>query len=385
MKKALILQLARFGDILQSIPLLINLKRKKNLIDFVFDEKNFIICKDIPFIDNLIPFRINENLSLIQQNNLKDAFKLIKDFIEKLNKNNYQKLVNLNHSQINLLLTKALSSIPERIGFNIENRSFFEFLYDIIQTSRKLNPFNIVDVFNHFIENPEVVRIKLSESLKSVLNLDFNFIIIHLGAGHHLRILDIEIMSEFASLFLQRYSDINIILTGVDKEKNLGKIFQKKVKSNRIHDFIGRTDLYELKYLLKRAKILISTDTGIIHLASAMGTNIIGLYYASAFPFETGPYTENALILTPKIDCYPCYEFSHCNNFKCKKLIKENDIIECCKFFLEGVRDLKFSPNIIAYKPFFDNFGIYLNEITDKRDDLKPERDKIRDSGIKLC
>ena len=153
MKKVLVLQLARFGDILQSIPLLINLKKRSYLIDFVFDEKNFFICKDIPFVDNLIQFRIDKNLALISENKLKHSFKSIKSFLDKLSKRNYDKIINLNHSQINVLISQYLSSIPEKVGFNLEKRDFFTFLYELIQKSRKLNPFNIVDIFNHLIKN----------------------------------------------------------------------------------------------------------------------------------------------------------------------------------------------------------------------------------------
>ncbi len=380
MKKALILQLARFGDILQTVPLLKNLKRKNYKITILIDEKNSFFIDDIPYIDDVKFFKISDFINEIRVGNFLSCHEKIKKFLNDLNRENFNLLINLNHSEINYFLSTYLN-VPKKIGFKLEKRKFFDFLYEIVGKDRKLNPFNLVDIFNQMIENPDIFKLDLGEKVKNFGKF-LNYIVIHLGAGHPIRVLDFEIMGKFAKIFLKNYNNFNIILTGTEKEKEIVNKFLNFVNDSRIIDLSGKTDYYELKFILKKAKILISTDTGVMHLASALKTNIIALFFTSAFPFETGPYTENALILTPDLDCYPCKEFSHCRSLKCKKLITPEDILSCCNYFLKNEKLKKFSESIICYRPYFDNWGINLKEITENRDKNYKLREKIRKEGI---
>lgn len=54
-------------------------------------------------------------------------------------------------------------------------------------------------------------------------------------------------------------------------------------------DLIGKTNLKQLLALLKRAKLVIAPDTGPAHMATTVGTDVIGLY-AHSNPLRTGPY-----------------------------------------------------------------------------------------------
>jgi heptosyltransferase I len=54
-------------------------------------------------------------------------------------------------------------------------------------------------------------------------------------------------------------------------------------------NLVGRTDLKQLLALLARASVLISPDSGPVHMATAVGTPVIGLY-ASTNPDRAGPY-----------------------------------------------------------------------------------------------
>jgi glycosyl transferase family 9 (putative heptosyltransferase) len=64
-----------------------------------------------------------------------------------------------------------------------------------------------------------------------------------------------------------------------------------------ISNFAGRTTIPEMATLLARCELLISADTGAAHLAAAVGTTVVGLYGATAWFAETAPYGDNHLIL----------------------------------------------------------------------------------------
>jgi heptosyltransferase I len=60
-------------------------------------------------------------------------------------------------------------------------------------------------------------------------------------------------------------------------------------------NFAGQTSIPEMARLLKKCDLLISSDTGAVHIAAAVGTNVLGLYGASAYFAETGPWGPGPL------------------------------------------------------------------------------------------
>jgi len=399
MKKALVLQLSRLGDILQSTLLLNSLKKENYKIFLLGDEKNSSIANEIPLIDQFIPFEIGGFLKKIKDKNLSELFNELLNFVESLNRENFDILINLNHSLINLYLSQLINAEIKK-GFKIENNSFIDFIYSNIRNGRESNFFNLVDLFNCFSN----IKAK-SKNLfinKSISNKNLNFlkkilkkennITLHLGAGHELRRWSVEKFAKLAHLILQYFKNTTITLTGSKNEAKFGREFIKflppEYKSDIIN-LIGKTDIPLLKAVLLKSSILISVDTGIMHLASACGINLISMFYASAFVHETGPYTEKALILSPNETCYPCTEFYQpCNDFHCKDNICEQDLFECVKFFFNNSDNdtlknyfTEHKKRVNLYKPAFDKFGIYYENIIGPDSSIK----KIREKGFKLC
>ncbi len=398
MKKALILQLSRLGDLLQATVLLNSLKNNGYKIYLLGDEKNIQIASEIDLIDRFIPLKIGTLLKNISQNNLSTAFNEIEDIVTFLNKEKFDILINLNHSKINFYLSNIIKAKKKR-GFKLEKNKFVDFIYSQIKTNRKNNFYNLVDIFNFFCEKPTISKkLFINKNIEDnnikfvnkILKQDNN-IIFHLGAGHPLRQWDIKKFAQTANLILK---DINttITLTGTKNEVPLGRDFKKYILPefhSQIINLMGKTDIPTLKALILKSNLLLSTDTGIMHLAAACGINIISLFYASAFVYETGPYTEKAFILSPVKDCYPCTEFfQQCKDYNCKDKIEPEDIFLCVKYFLNLIDCnelknffLKKSNSVTLYLPEFDKFGIFFQNIVKYNKNIVKEREK----GFKLC
>jgi ADP-heptose:LPS heptosyltransferase len=73
----------------------------------------------------------------------------------------------------------------------------------------------------------------------------------------------------------------------------------------QIIDLSGKTDLGEAVAVLARCELLVSVDSGILHLAAAAGTRVVGLYGPSD-PTITGPQGEGHVVLTAGVECSPC-------------------------------------------------------------------------------
>lgn len=69
-----------------------------------------------------------------------------------------------------------------------------------------------------------------------------------------------------------------------------------------IDSFCGQTSVAEMAFLLERCDLLISNDTGAVHIASAVGTRCIGIYGASAWFRETAPWGSGHLVVQAKLD-----------------------------------------------------------------------------------
>ncbi len=86
----------------------------------------------------------------------------------------------------------------------------------------------------------------------------------------------------------------------------------------KIIDLCGKTDLKELTALLAGAKVVVTNDTGPMHIAAALDVPVVAIF-GPTDPVKTGPYrwqTNRKLkVLKADVSCSPC------RNRKCEELI----------------------------------------------------------------
>lgn len=99
---------------------------------------------------------------------------------------------------------------------------------------------------------------------------------------------------------LQRAHGARIVLTGgrTDVERRYGA--EIAAAGGEVVNLIGATTLKQLLALIARADLVICPDSGPAHMATAVGTHVVGLY-ATSNPLRTGPYLSQALV----VDRYP--------------------------------------------------------------------------------
>lgn len=94
------------------------------------------------------------------------------------------------------------------------------------------------------------------------------------------------------------------LLFGSPQEASLTRVVRQRMRGAAI-DFGGRTTLTELASLLRRCALLLTNDTGAMHLASALGTPCLALF-GPTDPRRTGPLGLGHQILQNPPSCSPC-------------------------------------------------------------------------------
>lgn len=92
----------------------------------------------------------------------------------------------------------------------------------------------------------------------------------------------------------------------------------------------GKTSLIEAVDLLASCKTIVSNDSGLMHIAAAVGCHVIGVY-GSTSPQYTPPLASKVDIVSIDIECGPCFkrECPH-GHLKCLKELAPNLVINKC-------------------------------------------------------
>jgi len=105
-------------------------------------------------------------------------------------------------------------------------------------------------------------------------------------------------------------------------------------KDSGVHPvvFAGETDIKELAALFKRAHMVVSADSGPLHLANAVGANVLALFGPTR-PEITGPRGQGRIkVLTRDVGCNraPCY-YLECPDNRCMKALTVDDVFQTFK------------------------------------------------------
>ena len=112
-----------------------------------------------------------------------------------------------------------------------------------------------------------------------------------------------------------RWRDLAALITENTEARlvTVGDKFERKaarsvMQSNpRASDLTGKTSLAELAAVIARCDVLVSGDSGPLHLATALGKRVVGLY-GPTDPVLSGPFADDAIVVTAGIPCSPCYD-----------------------------------------------------------------------------
>ncbi len=324
-ERFLIIAPSWIGDSIICQSLLISIKDKYNdcKIDVVAKPELVDILKLMPQINKIYELDIKHGVL-----GLSKRLKLAKI----LTCNQYTKSVILPNSFKSAIIP-WLSNIPIRIGYNKELRfllinKYYKFIkhkdkmvdryLKLIDErySEKLRP--QLDINQ---ESKEVYRKKyLLNNLKKNI-----FLCPEAEYGSAKRWPD-KHWIELANIYEK--NNYNIYFLG--KDKTLIHKYKDILEKKSVVSLIGKTNIKDASYLLATADLIISNDSGLMHIAASVNSNLISIFGSSS-PFYTPPLIKgkHGEVIYKGLDCSPCFKrecpLVHLN---CLKDISANEIFE---------------------------------------------------------
>jgi lipopolysaccharide heptosyltransferase II len=165
------------------------------------------------------------------------------------------------------------------------------------------------------------------------IDLKRPLVVIHPGATAISRRYPPEGFAEVARRLVLD-ANFQVIFTGSKSERELVEGIQARMDTNS-HTLVGCLNLAELAALIKLAPLLISNNTGPVHMAAALGTPVVDLY-ALTNPQHT-PWGVPHRVLFHDVPCKFCYK-SICpeGHYHCLSLLTPDEIFRAaCELFSE--------------------------------------------------
>lgn len=127
---------------------------------------------------------------------------------------------------------------------------------------------------------------------------DFNrlprpVVAMQLGAANTYKQWPVARFAALAAQLLEARPELHIVLTGSPQERHLAAEFLRQVSRGHVLDLTGRFPIQELPWLFRQFDLLITNDTGPLHLAVALGVPTVSLFGMTSAA-AIGPYQDLA-------------------------------------------------------------------------------------------
>ncbi len=159
-------------------------------------------------------------------------------------------------------------------------------------------------------------------------------IVVHVGANWRMKRWPAERFGEVIAALKRRFPKLLAVIPGTGGETPLART-AARVGGEAVRVLTGRTDLGGLIALMERAALVISADSGPLHIAACLGTPVLGLF-GPTDPTLTGPRGAGKIrILRKDAGCNraPCYHLS-CPENRCMRCLTCEEVVTAAEEFL---------------------------------------------------
>ena len=124
------------------------------------------------------------------------------------------------------------------------------------------------------------------------------------------------------------------ILFGTPKDITVGETIVRTLGDSCVNR-IGQTTLEQLIDELRKCRLLLTNDTGTMHLASLLGVSTVAIF-GSTDPRLTGPLGDCHIIVRHQVECSPCFLRKCPIDFRCMKAVGVDEVTDAVLSILDA-------------------------------------------------
>lgn len=297
--KILIIRLSSLGDVLLTTPVLRAIKKKyPNVeINFLVKPQYADAVKYNPYISRLLLYN-----SLHFQDLLKEIKSIDCDIVVDLQNNFRSRKLTMS-----LGIKTYLYSKP-----TVKKFLLVKFKINLLKDLKSI-PQRYVEAVDALELDSEGLDLLYPDNIASQLHEKENYIGFCPGAQHFTKKWLPHYYIELGNLLTA--SGFTIVIFGGSSDENICDEISKGI--NGSINLQNNNNLFQTAADMKKCKLIISNDSGLMHTASAVGVPLISIFGSSVKEFGFVPYGVRNLILeNNSLNCRPC---SHIGRAKCPK------------------------------------------------------------------
>lgn len=354
MKHHLVIQLARFGDLIQTKRLLKTLLARKGAQVHLCVDVSLAPLARLVYPEVIVHGVVAHGTGLSGSDAVRAMLVDNRKSFAELKAIAFDEIYNLNFSPLNFRIASLFD--PSMVqGYSWDNGQEIIGLWPSMAMRwsdyRRIG-INLVDFWAGYC--PDMIE---AEQVNPEASPKGGGIGVVLAGRESRRSLPVDTLTQVVSTLAGSQKAESIQLLGGPAERAAGQSVIKALPpaiQARTHNLAGKTNWKDLIDIVGSQDLIITPDTGTMHLAAHLGTPVKAFFLSSAWCFETGPYGKGHTVYQAVTECLPCLETKPCPcNLKCLECFRNPKF----QRFLVTDKAEHAPDNLIAFHSEFDDLG----------------------------
>lgn len=340
-RQVLILNMTRMGDLVQMGTLLARLQEEWPgvAIDLVVDRQFAAVASLLTGLRDIIAYDFHALIddSRAAVKNVAALYRDVASWAHPLVDRRYDRIINLTFNRPSALLSSYIGAPDIRgarsawDGQSVIDNHWMAYFTDM-HHFRAMNRFNLVDIyalggsgvgtFAPLAVTVTAAAQDWTQRYLSTASVDTKeWIAVQAGASDVMKAWRPEYFGRTLAHVSTQWSG-GIVLIGTPAEHNtiaqVVRAYREAGGQSPVLNAAGQTTLEQLVGLLAGCRLLLTNDTGPMHLAVGVRIPVIDLSVGHVDFRETGPYGSGHWVIQPELDCAPCGFDQVCAHQTCK-------------------------------------------------------------------
>ncbi len=304
-KRILCIRLSAIGDVILASFLLRLIKNRfpKVEIDFLVKEPLSVLIQQNPRVNHVIPFNSGKGLS--------ELFRIIRE----IQIRRYDAVIDLQRnfrSTVIALFSKSQNRFKfrpfrwERFWMVHFHRNLYQEIQPVpLRYKEAVSSWNIKDdgfgleLYIDSSDRRSIVNLLKESKIKE----NEEIVLLAPGAGRSTKCWPAKRYGEVGDYFSKKGK--RIVLIGGERDLPCSEEAEQNMQVSPVN-FTGRLSLMKTAALIEKSVLLVTNDTGVMHMAVALNRNVVSIFGPTTKHFGFAPFRGRSVIVENEISCRPC-------------------------------------------------------------------------------